>query len=1029
MFKYFSVIICLFFFNTISAQSDVVPKIQSPNAAAIDKYGEVPVNLFTGSPRISIPLHTIVSGSIKLPISLNYHPASVKPNQHPGWVGLGWNIECYGIISRTLKGKLDEFGGSTSEGAIVPYYPNASSQISGSEKVNNTTDWYSSSALHNYYTLQPGEAVDTDVEADEFTFNFFGHSGKFYYAGPSLGWVVISNENIKIEMDGFLEPTQIIAEINQYTPSYTLGYNEATLQPRMFLGFTLTMEDGSKYTFGGSDAVEFSSPYGAAPFPGVRADSWLLKKVTDVYGNTVNFQYNRDYINCALSGTFINKYATCVTNGGLSQSGSEFSFQPVNMTKLSGSYIFPMYLQKITSSTETIQFLSSVAQNITRYTDLQLNPWNPQDPNLTLIDKNIANLQWKKLDNFVVRNNNNLSGAYVRSYNFGYISSPIQRLTLGSFQESTGGPNSKHYTFSYDALETLPGFNGNYTDHWGFYNNIDITGASASQIYNLKEPNPTYTIKGLLNKIRYPAGGYTEFTWEANSYSKVVSNARNSLASITGYAGGGRIREVRNYSATGQLSDKKNYYYVTGYSSSTNPSTLSSSGVLNGTPRYNFYSPNRVSYTGATTVTYGETSLYTAANYSYSGGSHIGYNEVTEVNADGSYTKHYFTNYGVDINGVSHFDQAPLGSIGWITGDDPYMPFSSLELERGFETAVFDYKSNNILLRKKNIFFRTDLGRFNEFVKQIIFTNSYGCNVGSALQFVASNKIFKYNYYPVKTELTTYDSSGNNPVVETKTFTYNNYNQLASETANTSVSNENEIVRYYYPNDLPTDPQMSTLITANRINSVILTETYRNTQKLTAKKNIYANDVSTGNLPLVKYEYAAKYPNSLPSVTSPPVGQMERLLTYVKYDTDSNGNANGKLLEYNKEKGIPVSIIWGYNKQLPIAIIEGAPYSTIEPYVSNLQNISDLDIDSGPNGPSENNLRVQLNGMRDALLLSNPTLKIKTYTHNYIAGVTSITDEKNYTTFYEYNNLLYVKSIKDIDGNILEEFEYQYKMN
>jgi hypothetical protein len=1027
--KFSKLLFSVLFSTTMWAQTNVVPKIKSPNVAAMDRYGEVPVNLFTGSPKISIPLHTIVSGLIKLPITLNYHPSSVKPNQHPGWMGMGWNMECYGIISRNMKGQLDELGGFSSLGAFVPYYPNpnAISQVSGGEKVNNTSNWYSASVLNSYFTLQSGETVVRDVQADEFTFNFFGHSGKFYYAGPSLGWVVISNENIKIQMDGFLEPTQIIAEINKYTPNYTLGYNEATYQPRMFLGFTLTMDDGTKYTFGGNDAVEFSSPYGVAPFPGVRADSWLLKKVTDIYGNTVNLEYNRDYINCALSGTFVNKYSSCVTNGGLSQSGSEFNFSPINMTELSGSYIFPMYLQKITSSTETVQFLSSVAQNITRYTDLQLNPWNPQDPNLTLIDKNIANLQWKKLDNLVVKNNNNLGVTSVRSYTFGYISSPIQRLTLGSFQESTGGPNSKHYTFSYDGLETLPGFNGNYTDHWGFWNNINITGASASQIYNRKEPNPTYTVKGLLNKIRYPAGGYTEFTWEANSYSKVVSNARNSLSSTTGYAGGGRIKEVRNYSSTGQLSDKKNYYYVTGYSSTGNPSVLPSSGILNGTPKYNFSIVNRVSYSGGSTISFGETSLYTAANYSYSGGSHIGYNEVTEVNTDGSYTKHYFTNYGADINGVSHFDQAPLGTIGWITGDDPYIPFSSLELERGLETAVFEYKSDNVLLRKRNIFFRADPNRFNEFARQVIYTNSYGCSAADALQLVASNKIFKYNYYPIKTEITTYDSSGLNPVIETKNITYNAYNQLASETTSTSITNESVSNKYYYPNDLPTDPQMSALISANRINSPIVIETYRNTQKLAAKKNIYASDATTGNLPLLKYEYGAKYPNTLANITSPPVGQMEKQVTYVKYDIESNGN--GKLLEYNRENGIPVSIIWGYNKQFPIAIIEGATYTTVQSYVADLQSVSNLDIDSGPNGSYENNLRVQLKNMRNALLLSNPSLKIKTYTHNYITGVTSITDEKSYTTFYEYNNLIYLKSIKDTDGNILQEFEYQYKMN
>ena len=45
----------------------------APNAASLGKYGDVPVSYFTGVPSISIPIHTVQSGPLSLPLSLNYH--------------------------------------------------------------------------------------------------------------------------------------------------------------------------------------------------------------------------------------------------------------------------------------------------------------------------------------------------------------------------------------------------------------------------------------------------------------------------------------------------------------------------------------------------------------------------------------------------------------------------------------------------------------------------------------------------------------------------------------------------------------------------------------------------------------------------------------------------------------------------------------------------------------------------------------------------------------------------------------------
>jgi len=64
----------------------------SPSAASLQKFGDYQVSLATGIPEISIPIHVIEEGGIKIPITLDYHVSGFKLNEQASWVGLGWSL-------------------------------------------------------------------------------------------------------------------------------------------------------------------------------------------------------------------------------------------------------------------------------------------------------------------------------------------------------------------------------------------------------------------------------------------------------------------------------------------------------------------------------------------------------------------------------------------------------------------------------------------------------------------------------------------------------------------------------------------------------------------------------------------------------------------------------------------------------------------------------------------------------------------------------------------------------------------------
>ncbi|RYZ24974.1 MAG: hypothetical protein EOP49_45250, partial [Sphingobacteriales bacterium] len=109
--KLFSTAIIIILTNlTAFSQNVELPKVvlPSPEAYAITKYGDVPVDERTGMVNASIPIYAYSAGKLSLPISLNYSGSGVKVSQLATWTGINWTLSAGGAITRTVNDAPDE---------------------------------------------------------------------------------------------------------------------------------------------------------------------------------------------------------------------------------------------------------------------------------------------------------------------------------------------------------------------------------------------------------------------------------------------------------------------------------------------------------------------------------------------------------------------------------------------------------------------------------------------------------------------------------------------------------------------------------------------------------------------------------------------------------------------------------------------------------------------------------------------------------------------------------------------------------
>lgn len=1008
---------------------DIIPA--SPNAANLQQYGDVPVSLFNGLPTISIPLMEVSDRDLSLPISLSYHASGINPEQHPGWVGLGWSLQAGGVITRSINGAADEVAipGRT-DSLQFAYYDNYD--------LIDRTDWDSQTSLarYNFTTTIPDLAIPAP---DEFRFTFMGYSGSFYLNHQGE-WVVKSRQNIALSVEAE-EPAPLdVCTIGRFI-------KDCNRIARTLQKFTITAEDGTKYTFGGdTSSIEFTQALGtddAQYYSGVVSKSWYLTHIETIDGRQITLEYQ--------AGRWQAEQA--VVTQLYDRTGSSDSQE--NISRLSNprvgsaNLINPVYLTRITTPNAEVRFQRSITNelsyNFQKFTPnpLQFLPINIRD------EGGIPT--WYKLDRIqLLQKGDSVCRQYVI---FEYNDDPGERLMLKQVQVMGQQTAQSPYVFSYNQ-DPLPEYNAQKQDHWGYYNGrnyFEDNPLGTGEFYGRADAEPYYlsreavvdSIKaGVLEQIVYPTGGTTTFTYEAHQYAQVATNHPFSLIPVVGNltAGGLRIASTTSSPGNGYPDVVKTYHYVRDY---LGGGTVSS-GILSDSANY-------VTEYDDGTITNWELTSVPVEPFLTTDGNHVTYSEVAEVLADGSFTIYKYTNHDDEV----YRDED--ANATYVADDDRrwrYDPFTSRELERGNLLTKTMYAVGNTKVREEQYTYNSDPDRFTSFVRYLdVKHRSFYLGETQILDKVFDTRITayqEYTYTPYLTSRTerTYDQQDTSRFVETVyTYQYDNpaHNQLTRTRMVDSEGGDRVTTYRYAPDFSNNEFNSDTLVARHIYTPALLQIDSLDTDKTFQLERIH--DLSAKNTAHIVLDSTITYPS----------GEGSRPVR-VAYQYDSAGN----IVQVQKEDDLPASFVWGYNHEHPIAEVINAVATDV--FYTGFEDDTNSVSSDGYTGKQsyQGNYLVELPSAGTYVLSYwqkigsgdwtfqtqtisattsigggstlvddvrvHPTGALMThYTYDPIYGQTSVTAPNRLTNFFEYDGLGRLKLTRDHQARIEQSYFYRYQ--
>lgn len=510
------------------------------------------------------------------------------------------------------------------------------------------------------------------------------------------------------------------------------------------------------------------------------------------------------------------------------------------------------------------------------------------------------------------------------------------------------------------------------------------------------------------------------------------------------YASGKRIKKIEFFDSGNNLVSNKEYAYINGAGNET--------GIILGMASFITLNPY---FIGTNFNVFRVDAAISGSPFTTYQGNTIGYEMVTEfygdVNNNHGKTEYKFT-VPKDSGEYLKFPITPPTDNEWLRGlpqtikyykrdsNNFYKMVKKTENEYLYANNAtilplvfqpltdycdldFGFTNANLLYDKTDTFYRLPL---------IHVYHPYDNN-GSLDTSDFWYKIYHYTGGTLnnfRTTETLYDETVT-PTLVTESETEFNYAKHYQPAKVTSVSSDGIpiIQTFFYPQDL-----LSTSYINSNYSSPVTIEDdldYQNrvvplevkTYKDANNDGIASTSEQT-NFTKTIYNWDPTYSNILEPIkiqTAKGDNTLKDRIEFKDYDADGN------ILQVSKADGMDITYIYGYNNSLPVAKIENASYSQVSSQVANIQSKSNLDDDHCQDSSScdEKNLRTALNTLRSSLSKAMVT----TYTYDPLIGITSMTDPKGYTVYYEYDDLNRLVRVKDEDGKIMSENKYHYLLD
>ncbi len=443
----------------------------SPNSAELGRYGDIPISHSTGALNLDIPLSSITTKNLNLPISVSYSSNGLRVNAIGSRAGFDWVLNAGGVITRVVYDEPD-------------FHP-------GTQWVSGSPDFsVEDQTLLDF--LEQSASGGWDNQPDIFHYNFAGIAGKFVFDDQGNP-MAIPHGNIKIE--------------------YVGGAPEN--------GFLLTTADGVKYHFGGQTATELTNyntesnctVYEGAELP--IATSWYLKRMEHPHGDFIDFFYTPAYAEYRSGVTQTYYYIPPSTRAG-------------NIPSPHGSIRCPLYEDQTCSNyiDANVVILRSI---VTSSNDSVIFDYKTRtDINGDVL---IDEIKFVNRDNQLM---NRYKFLHSIAQSSEYSTDPTERIRyflIGIQEFGQQSEKPKEHKFHYKDLDQLPKRFSLSQDRHGYYNgksNSYLVPRPTSlmdqekfyknggYIGSDKSPDSNFSSKGMLIMVEYPTKGYNKIYYGGN---------------------------------------------------------------------------------------------------------------------------------------------------------------------------------------------------------------------------------------------------------------------------------------------------------------------------------------------------------------------------------------------------------------------------------------------------------------------------------------------------------------------------------